>query len=163
MGKTPRTGLWLAQFARRRGAYLRNGVRGLEPSRSLSLLDWRRGRPTAKARSRPGTARTLGPHRQGRARSCRASVPLLSPGMTQPDGAVTRGRPSRWTLLGFRQFDLAGVPAEFVHRRQGVAEARHPQEGCAPVRDAREIVDEPSKRLLHLIEGADEHHEFAKG
>ena len=53
--------------------------------------------------------------------------------------------------------------AELVDRHQHRAEARDAQERRPPVGDAGEIVGEPSQRLLHLVEGADDHHQLAEG
>ena len=42
------------------------------------------------------------------------------------------------------------------------AEARDPQKRGPPVSDQTKIVDEPAKRLLHLIEGPGRHHQSAE-
>ena len=61
------------------------------------------------------------------------------------------------------QLDLALTFADLVDRHQRRAEARDAQQRRPPVGDAGEIVGEPSQRLLHLVEGADDHHQLAEG
>ena len=60
------------------------------------------------------------------------------------------------------EFDPARPVAELVDVDQRLAEGRDPEQGRAPVGDRAEIIDEPAQRLLHLIEGADHHHQFAE-
>ena len=50
-----------------------------------------------------------------------------------------------------------------VGRHHGAAEAGDAQQRRPPIRDRAEIVDEPAQRRLHLVEGADRHHQAAEG
>ena len=87
----------------------------------------------------------------------------VSLSMMQPVGAAI-SRSSKWikwSSVSSSSMRLA-VMAEFIHGQHGPAKARHAQQSGAPVRDAGKIVDEPAKRLLHLIEGADHHHQLAE-
>jgi len=62
-----------------------------------------------------------------------------------------------------RAFDLLGA---FLDRGQVVerfAEARDPVDRRTPFGKAREVIDEPSHRPLHLGEGASHHDQAAKG
>src|SRR5271166_5569751 len=54
------------------------------------------------------------------------------------------------------------VAAQLVHGQDRFAETRHPQQGRPPVGNVGEVVHEPAQRGLHLIEGADDHHQLPK-
>ena len=58
--------------------------------------------------------------------------------------------------------DQAGACLDGVEVEQSLPEVHHPEQGCAPVGDRAGIVDEPAQRLLHLVEGADHHHQLAE-
>jgi hypothetical protein len=55
-------------------------------------------------------------------------------------------------ILRLGKLDAACGLAEFIHAHDRFSEGRHAQERRAPVGDAGEIVHEPSKRRLHLVE-----------
>ena len=67
-------------------------------------------------------------------------------------------------LVGRRVDDLDAtrVRADRVDRREGITKRHDAQKRGAPVGDLRQIVHEPAQGGLHLIEGADHHHERAK-
>ena len=91
----------------------------------------------------------------------------LQMGFAQGDASVGRRDPQfvdddRF-LVPPVQLDLALTFADLFDCHQHLAEARNAQERRPPVGDAGEIVGEPSQRLLHLVEGADDHHQFSEG
>ena len=59
----------------------------------------------------------------------------------------------------FDDLDATRVGADSVDRRERVAKGHDALKRRAPVGDLRQIVDEPAQGGLHLIEGADHHHE----
>ena len=63
---------------------------------------------------------------------------------------------------GRDKLDPACLAAKLVNLDKGQTEARDPKKRGAPVGDRAKIVDEPAQRLLHLIEGADSHHQSAE-
>ena len=65
-------------------------------------------------------------------------------------------------IIRLGEFDAARCLAEVIHAQDRLPESRHAQKRRPPVRKVGEIVDEPSKSRLHLIEGADNHHQFAE-
>ena len=58
--------------------------------------------------------------------------------------------------------DAARFVAQCLEFRERVMKGDHAQERRPPVGDLRETVDKPPERLLHLIEGADCHHQLAE-
>ena len=56
------------------------------------------------------------------------------------------------------ELDPVLARAESVHPHNRLAEARDAQQSGAPVGDGAEIIDKPPQGLLHLNEGADDHH-----
>ena len=84
--------------------------------------------------------------------------------MVQPVGVATC-RFSKVTLVGGRLDELDTVlrRPEPVHGHHHLTETRDAQQRGPPVGDRAEIVDEPPQSLLHLIEGADGHHQRAEG
>ena len=68
-------------------------------------------------------------------------------------------------LVGGRLDELDSVLGfpEPVHGHHHLTKAGDANQRRAPVGDRTEIVDEPPQSLLHLIKGADGHHQCAKG
>ena len=58
--------------------------------------------------------------------------------------------------------DEAGAGLDGVELEQRLAEVHHPEQRRPPVGDGAGVVDEPAQRLLHLVEGADHHHQLAE-
>ncbi len=52
---------------------------------------------------------------------------------------------------------------QYVGLYHGAAEIGDTQERGPPIGDGAEILDEPLQRVLHLVEGADRHHQAAEG
>ena len=56
----------------------------------------------------------------------------------------------------------AGAGLDGVEVEQRLAEVHHAQQRRPPVGDGAGVVDEPAQRLLHLVEGAHDHHQLAE-
>src|SRR3984957_18453572 len=87
-------------------------------------------------------------------------------GLAQRNTACRRGDAKivdlyRW-IFRLGEFDAARRLAEVIHPQDRFSEPGHTQKRRPPVCEVGEIVHEPSKSRLHLVEGADNHHQFAE-
>ena len=64
--------------------------------------------------------------------------------------------------IGFGDLDALFDIVQLVDLEHRRAEGGNAQQGCAPVGDAADIVDEPAQRGMHLVERADRHHQPAE-
>ena len=99
--------------------------------------------------------------------STRSPGPIATsppPGSRAPPGVAT-SRPVKaiWSSVDAASSMRGAAVVEAVHGRDGRAEAGDAHQRRPPVGDDAEIVDEPAQRLLHLVEGADRHHQLAEG
>jgi hypothetical protein len=90
----------------------------------------------------------------------------LDPWPVEADAAV--GQRDAQVLKGHRAERALDEPdaARFMARRLELGKrfmkGDDAQQRRPPVGDLRKAVDEPSQRMLHLIEGADRHHQLAE-
>ncbi len=99
--------------------------------------------------------------------STRSPGPISTMRVVQLGAAAGRRdlEPGKYQLVlrALHDVDALFHLVQHIGHLHGGAEIRDAQQGRAEIGDAADVVDEPAQRLMHLVEGADRHHQAAKG